>query len=285
MTESYNYICTTAKSYVDICEEPTFVTGLWEIGRGSMNNTSENHDWNRSFEKYTNHLKTLLSTGLKFVVYGDTIVEDVVKKYVNAIFIEYKKEEFYSCAFYDKVDSIRTSKEWYDQPTAQWLKSSPQAQLPLYATIQFNKMYFIQKAIAINPYKSKHFYWLDAGITKNHDMLLLRNMLPKLSTYTKFIFFSHLYRDNTEIHGFLREGAHRYCNLPFVERIMKGFFFGGSVSQFDDILSLYNNILYKSLEEGYLGLDETIFTIMSYQKPELFNKVIIADCDNVPRFL
>jgi hypothetical protein len=271
--------------YSDRLNNPTFVTGLWNIGRDDLNNTSMNYDWRRSFETYKGYLDSLLSTGLNIIVYGDKTIETLVKKHLNAKFVEYDQQEFYKSWFFNKVNTIRTSKDWYDQPTAQWLKNSPQAKLPLYATIQFNKIHFIKKAVEYNPFNSKQFYWLDAGITKNHSVDLLRNMVPDLRKYSKFIFFSHYYVDNTEIHGFLREGVHKYCNMPFIERIMKGFFFGGDVSQFDQIFSLSETILLRSLEEGYLGLDETIFTIMSYQRPDLFDKVIITTCDNVPQFL
>ena len=34
----------------------------------------------------------------------------------------------------------------------------------------------------------------------------------------------YLYRNNTEIYGFLREGVNMHYNIPIVERIMNGFF-------------------------------------------------------------
>jgi uncharacterized Fe-S cluster-containing radical SAM superfamily protein len=66
---------------------------------------------------------------------------------------------------------------------------------------------------------------------------------------------------------------------------MKGFFLGGDVSHIDEIVNLQESILRSSLEEKLLGLDETIFTIMTYQSPDLFDKVVITDCSNVTRFL
>jgi hypothetical protein len=271
-------------SYVSI-QEPTFVTGLWDIGRGSLENTAANHDWARSFEKYTLQLRSLLSSGLNIIVYGEKNIQKTVEEFTNAKFVEYDRSEFYKCRFYDTINTIRTSKEWYDQPTAQWLKNSPQAKLPLYAPITFQKIHFIQKAKEFNPFHSQHFYWIDAGITKNHDIVVLRDMLPKLAKYSKFLFFSLHYPDNTEIHGFLREGIHKYCNRDFVEYIMKGFFFGGDVRHLSEILALFDTILSDSLAKGYLGTEESIFTIMSYQKPDLFDQVRITSCANVPQFL
>jgi hypothetical protein len=259
----------------------TIVTGLWDIGRKNLDNTSENYNWKRSIEFYIEKLEELLSTNLKFVVYGDSDIENVVKKYTNCIFIYYSKENLCNnIPYFNKIDKIRTSKEWYDQPTAQWLKSSPQAQLPLYVPIQLNKLFLIQKSVSMNPFNTTRFYWADAGITRTHDIKLLRNMSDSLLKYNKFMFLSHYYVDNTEIHGFLREGIYKYCNKSFIDRIMKGFFFGGKVDNLNEIIDLYNDIIKKSLDEKYLGVDETYFTIMVNQKPELFNQIMITDCHN-----
>jgi hypothetical protein len=265
----------------------TFVTGLWDINRGAMDNTAAGHDWKRGFDKYTRQLEQLLSTGLSIVVYADDeTVRGMVARYPTATFCYYSKDNFRSnFKYYERINTIRTSKEWYDQPTARWLKSSPQAVLDLYAPIQLSKILFVEKTIESNPYNSSRFYWLDAGITKNHDVERLRTMVPNLMKYSKFMFFSHLYTDNTEIHGFLREAAHKYCSVQFIDRIMKGFFWGGPVERFNEIISLYHAIVEKSLEENLLGVDETILTIMAYQRPDLFDKVLIKDCANVMRFL
>jgi hypothetical protein len=264
----------------------TFVTGLWDLNRGNMENTSAGHDWNRSFDKYLTQLKELLSTRLNIAVYGYMILQPIVAEYSNAVFVHYPQSKFKDeFQFFEKIDAIRTSPEWYDQPTAQWLKSSPQAVLPLYIPIMFNKLLLVQKTSVDNPFNTTNFYWLDAGITKNHAVPLLRRMVPDLLKYKKFIFFSHSYTDNTEIHGFLRDGVHRYCGVPFVDRIMKGFFFGGNVEHIDEIVELHNSIIQSSLNENLLGIDETVFTIMSYRSPHLFDKVLITDCSNVIRFL
>lgn len=258
----------------------TYVTGLWDIGRDSLDNTDSNHDWKRSFKTYTDRLEELLSTGLQIIVYGENVIKDIVSKYPNCVFVEYSKDIFYQSPYFTQIDNIRTSKEWYDQPTAQWLKSSPQAMLPLYISIQLNKMLCIKKSTELNPFHSNSFFWIDAGITKTHEPLLLQKMNPSLLKYHKFIFLSHRYVDNTEVHGFLREGLHRHCNKPFVDRIMKGFFFGGRVDKLDEILELYNKVITETLNDRLLGCDETYFTILVNQRPDLFDQIIIPHCFN-----
>lgn len=59
----------------------TYVTGLWDIKRGGMDN--DNYNWNRSFDTYLNFLDELLSTNLQFIVYGDSNVKTICDKYPN----------------------------------------------------------------------------------------------------------------------------------------------------------------------------------------------------------
>ena len=263
----------------------TYVSGLWDIGRESLTNTNANYDWKRSFKTYTDRLEELLSTGLQIVVYGDLHIKQIIDKYENAIFIHYPQENFYKLPYFQLLQDIRTSKDWYDQPSAQWLKSSPQATLPLYVPIQLSKLIVLQQTFILNPFNSDRFYWLDAGITKTHKPELLRNMHTGLLKYNKFMFLSHHYTDNTEIHGFKREGVHKYCNKEFVDRIMKGFFFGGKCDNLDNIMALYNKIIIDTLDEKYLGADETIFTILVNQMPDWFDQIVINGCYDTMKYL
>lgn len=259
----------------------TFVTGLWNIGRGKLDNTSANHDWKRSLNKYKNELEVLFKTGLKILVFGDLNLKDWVEKYNNCRYVYYPIENFKDkFNFYEKINTIRTSSEWYDQPNAKWLKSSPQAKLDLYVPIQLTKMRLIKNASTLNPFKSNKFFWIDAGYTRTHDTKLLTNFEERLLKYDKFLFLSHKYVTNTEVHGLLRTGMNRFCNKDFVDRIMKGFFFGGDVKHIDNILELYNKIIKDTLEEKLLGSDESYYTMMINQRPDLFEEVLIPHCYN-----
>jgi hypothetical protein len=106
-----------------------------------------------------------------------------------------------------------------------------------------------------------------------------------LLKYDKFIFLSHHYTDNTEIHGFKREGVHKYCNKHFIDRIMKGFFFGGKVDNLRNIIDLYNKIIIDTLDEKYLGTEETYFTILVNKMPEWFHQITIGGCYDTMHYL
>ena len=254
----------------------TFVTGAWDIKRGNLDNTINNYAWKRPFDVYLKQLNELLTTGLKFVVFGDNNLKEICSKYNNATFV-YKpvSELTKKLSYSDKIEEIRTSAEWYDQPTAQWLKSSPQARLQHYIPITLNKLFCIQEASVMNPYNSNNFFWVDCGMTREHDMPVLINIEQNLYKYTKFLFMTQRYIDNTEIHGFLRNGMNKYCNVPFVDKIVKCPFFGGSVNQLDDIINIYDKNIRESLDENLLGTEEVYLTMCLYQRPDLFDEVFM----------
>ena len=186
---------------------------------------------------------------------------------------------------YEQINNIRTSSEWYDQPGASWLKSSPQAKLDMYIPISLTKIRLIKNASELNPFKSNKFFWIDAGYTRTHNVKLLADFEKRLSKYNKFLFLSHKYVTNTEVHGFLRTGMNRFCKKDFIGRINKGFFFGGDVKNIDKILDLYNKILKDTLELKLLGTEESYFTILVNKYPELFEEVLINDCYNTMLYL
>lgn len=266
--------------------EITFVTGLWDIGRGNLNNTSNNYDWKRSLDKYKNQLEVFLKTGLKIIVFGDLDLKNWIEKFDNCIFVYYPLENFREkFNFYEQINNIRTSSEWYDQPGASWLKYSPQAKLDMYIPITLTKIRLIKNASKLNPFKSNKFFWVDAGYTRFHNVELLANFQEKLTKYDKFLFLSHKYVTNSEIHGFLRTGMNSFCNKDFISRIMKGFFFGGVVKDIDKILDLYNKIIKDTLELKLLGTEESYFTILINKYPDLFEEVLIKNCHNTMLYL
>ena len=69
----------------------TYITGLWDIKRGGMDN--DNYNWNRSFDTYLNFLDELLSTNLQFIIYGDSNLKPICDKYPKCKFILYTLDD------------------------------------------------------------------------------------------------------------------------------------------------------------------------------------------------
>jgi hypothetical protein len=252
----------------------TLVTGIWDLGRDS---TSEG--WSRSFDHYINNFKRLLSD-LKdhnFAIFIDPIHEHLVwdiRDRSNTVVYHHTKDQFSGSffPFYDKVQEIRSKPEWFNQ--VGWLKDSTQASMPLYNPMVMSKMFLLHNAKIFNTFDSDYFWWIDGGITNtvhpgyfSHDKVL--DKIEKL--VSKFLFISFPYETNTEIHGFDINAMRRFANTDEVNRVARGGFFGGHKYYISQANEVYYGLLNETLNSGFMGTEESIFTLMTYLHPDIFS--------------
>lgn len=251
----------------------TLVTGIWDLGRDEAS-----EGWNRRFDHYTNNLQKLLST-LKdhnFIVFVDPkhehLVWDVRDK-TNTVVYHHTKTDFNGnfFPFFDQVQSIRNKPSWFNQ--VGWLKESTQGSLEWYNPMVMSKMFLLHNAKIFNPYNSDYLWWIDGGITNtvhpgyfSHDRVLEK--IEQL--YQKFMFICFPYDTQTEIHGFDINAMKRFAKSDVVNRVARGGFFGGHVDYIAQANEIYYGLLRDSLNEGYMGTEESIFTLMTYLHPDIF---------------
>ena len=247
----------------------TLVTGLWDIGRGNL---SEN--WSRGYDHYLECFDKLLKTPFNLIVYGD----DALEKYVferrspdNTQFIHRDLDKFKEYDFYNKIQNIRNNPDWYNQVS--WLTNAPNAKLEMYNLIVMCKMYLLNDARLLSKFNNTHLFWIDAGIsnTLNPDYYqndYITSIVSK--NFDKFTFVCFPYDANTEVHGF---NYHELCKLAGdqTKLVCRGGFFGGPVDSIDEINGLYYVLMDSTLSNGYMGTEESLFTIMLYQFKDLFN--------------
>jgi len=159
--------------------------------------------------------------------------------------------------------------------------------MELYNPMVMSKMFLLHDEKIRNPFNSDYLYWIDGGLTStvhpgyfNHD-----HVLEKLDSYVKkFLFLSFPYTDGGEIHGFERQKMNELAQVDNVEYVCRGGFFGGHKDTISEANGMYYGMLGCTLEEGYMGTEESIFTLMSYQKPELFQRHAIESNGLVSKF-
>ena len=64
----------------------------------------------------------------------------------------------------------------------------------------------------------------------------------------------------------------RGISIFLVNVNIQGGTFGGDCQKVDQFVKYYDEILDQSLREGYLGTEESIYTIVYYKYPELFHE-------------
>lgn len=250
----------------------TIVTGIWDLGRDSLS-----EGWSRGFDHYiANFTKLLEMQNLNLAIFIDPKHEELVWKHRtkdNTVVYHHTKDQFSGnfFPFFDAVQKIRTDPKWMNQ--VGWLKDSTQAKMEWYNPMVMSKMFLLHNAKIYNPFDSEYYFWLDGGITNTvhpgyfyHD-----DVITKLeNTIDKFLFVCFPYLTDSEIHGFDISGMRQYAGESVVDRVARGGFFGGHKDYISGANDMYYNLLSSTLANGYMGTEESIFTLMTYIDPSIY---------------
>jgi hypothetical protein len=253
----------------------TLVTGLWDIKRDELS-----EGWNRSFEHYLSKFEQLLKVENNLIIFGDKDIEDFVwerRDRSNTMFILRSTDWFKQTVPYEKIQQIRLSEEWKGQ--APWLSESTQGRLEMYNPLVMSKMFLLNDARISDPFNSDYLFWIDAGLTNTvHEGYFTHDkIIDKLPTvFDKFGFIAFPYEANTEIHGFSFPKINIYAG-DHVKLVCRGGLFGGAKDVISDINGIYYNILFETINDGFMGTEESIFSIMLYKHSDLIDYVQIED--------
>lgn len=244
----------------------TIVTGLWDIKRGELK-----EGWSRSFDHYLDKFSHLLKIPYNMIIFGDAELREFVFQHrteENTLFIP-RDQEWFKGEFYNPIQQIRNDEKWFNQ--VGWLKDSTQASLDLYNPLVMSKPYLLHDAKIMDKFDSTHMFWLDAGIANTvhigyftHD-----KVLDKLSNIDKVSFIAFPYETETEIHGFEYK---KLCEIARgkVNKVCRGGFFGGPVEEIGAFNNQYYGLMKSTLHEGYMGTEESLFSILLYRYPEAY---------------
>lgn len=247
----------------------TLVTGLWDLKRNELS-----EGWSRPYSHYLYKLEQLLSVSENLIIFGDRELKEFVFKKrsaENTQFIERPLEWFKNNSYFQQIQKIRLDPKWSNQ--VGWLSESTQAKLEYYNPLVMSKMFLLHDAKIVDKFDSKYMFWIDAGLTTTvhpgyftHD-----KVLDNISKFvSKFSFVCFPYDAVTEIHGFNVEKLNEIADSK-VNKVARGGFFGGPKNTISDINSIYYGLLLSTLSEGYMGTEESIFTIMTYKHSDLIN--------------
>jgi hypothetical protein len=247
----------------------TLVTGIWDIGRGELT-----EGWSRPYQHYLDKFEKLLEVEENLIIFGDEELKEFVFKRrstENTQFITRPLSWFTNSEFFDKIQKIRNDDNWRSR--AGWLSESTQARLENYNPLVMSKVFLLHDAKIMDQFNSEYMFWIDGGLTNTvhpgyftHD-----KVLDKLSKYiSKFSFICFPYDAENEIHGFEYNKLNSIAGDK-VTKVARGGFFGGPKHTISDINGIYYNLLMSTLNEGYMGTEESIFSIMCYKHADLIN--------------
>ena len=260
----------------------TLVTGIWDIGRGDLT-----EGWSRSFQHYLDKFEQLLKVEENLIIFGDEELKSFVferRNSTNTQFIVRPLSWFINSEFFPLIQKIRTNSDWYDQ--VGWLKESTQARLENYNPLVMSKMFLLHDAKIMDQFNSEYMFWIDGGLTNTvhpgyftHD-----KVLNNLSKYiSKFSFICFPYAAEREVHGFEYNKLNELAGAK-VNKVARGGFFGGPKHTIGDMNGIYYGLLKTTLSEGYMGTEESIFSLMCYKHSDMVNYFEIESNGLVGRF-
>lgn len=259
----------------------TIVTGLWDISRVG-----------RGFDHYIENFKRFLDIPVNMFIYIPAEYEYLVweKRSRDNTFVkvsELSDVKHLYAPHWDKTQEIRTSDKWLNiTGEGGWLKNSPQAVNEWYNPIVQSKMFMLNDVTIWNPFDTDYFFWLDAGITNTvpYGHLVQDKVLNKLTDHANpFLFISYPYQAVDEIHGFEYSAMNRYAGDK-VTYVCRGGLFGGHKDQIRDANSTYYSILSRTLSEGLMGTEESLFTIMAYNEPDIYRRFMLDENGLIVKF-
>jgi hypothetical protein len=241
----------------------TLVTALYDLGRGEMGTS-----FSRSFDHYKECFSRLLKLDFNLVIFCEEDVEEFVWQYrkpENTKIIRRTKDDLRAFPFYEKIQEIRTKPSWLNQ--AGWLNESTQAKLELYNPLVMSKQFFLNDATLFNFFNTEYFLWVDAGLSNTvslenyFDATFERRIVKHLN---KMLYLCFPYDGTVEVHGFQKFKMNELadCDTQFVAR---GGVFGGSKFAINEINEIYYGLLDQTLNAGFMGTEESIFTIIAHR--------------------
>jgi hypothetical protein len=253
----------------------TIVTGLWDLNRESLDGWAQ-----RNFNDYKARFFEMLEADVQMCIWIPKFLEQEVldRRKDKPTRIYFKENEDFRTwnPFFDKIQEIRKNEEWLSR--AGWLRESPQAALEFYNPMMFTKMFMLNDSTIYNPFNSEYFFWIDGGLTNTvhegtftHDKVL-DNLDNYCKVQKKFVHITYPYTANDEIHGFERVGMAKHCGVDYVDYVARGGFFGGKKEIISQLNNLYYGVMESTLNQGYMGADECLFTILCHKHPNLIHR-------------
>lgn len=239
----------------------TIVTALIDLNRNDRD--FENH--------YLEGLKKIINTRHRIVVYAEEKYHDSIKKMRNdVICINFNHASIENTDYFLKVQSLISKDEWKNQ--APWMKDSVIAS-KYYIAMTLMKQELLEYASRFMT--SSYYYWVDSGMYNSYNITEDFNSfyftkIPK----DKFFITSFPYIPEAEIHGYSVKVL-----LEIPNYVCRATIFGGTKEQIQSMKTKFYEQIHQSLNDGYIGTEEAIFTILSIKYPEDFNRLEMPNGD------
>ena len=254
----------------------TLVTMALDISRGD-----------RSFEDhYLKGLDKLLSVRNPLVVYTDPKYHEYIIKRRRELSIatSNNRVECRSLTLhdletripFDDIQKIITNENWINQ--SDWIKNSPLVNR-YYVALTLIKNTLLEEIATQNPMGSKRFYWIDSGFYNSFNVVDPITTFDFLKiTKENFLLTSYPYHTDKEIHGMDVKYMESVIGKK-PEYVCRATLFGGTKEQIMKFNDKYFRLMRKSLDDGHIGTEEALFTMVEMMNPDLVKRYAMPNGD------
>jgi len=263
----------------------TLVSGLFDLGRGQLGDS-----FSRSFEHYVERFKRFMQYRFPKIIFVQPehmhLYEPLIESSPGPVHvIPTSIDVIKNFPWLEQITRIREDPEWRGDPNG-WLAESPQARLELYNAMVMSKLFWTRNAAQLNPFNTESFLWIDGGHLCNDPQAIGPDNSDVFRTHFDKLLITYFdYEPTLEVHGFERKAFLDY--LDYRGRYVlvgRGGIFGGSRAFLEVGAEIYQLALDATLNAGYMGTEENIFSILLYRYPELVHEYRNGDGGNCAIF-
>jgi hypothetical protein len=263
----------------------TVVTALFDIGRSQLGD-------GRTIAEYLGWFEKTLSLNANFVIFIHDKLYDQLNDIINKIGAHHRvciyKLSLEELPYYNYITKIS---EIMQNPTyRQSVKYYGRIETinPLYPITIFSKFKFLTKAIEEDPYKSEHFFWMDAGCSRFFQDVDLTKSWPDLDCY----WLKDLLKDKIIVqspspsnngHFIYEYPDHLWNNFLLSEHcLLLATVFGGIKESLIWYADMIENILNQMVSSGVINNEQIAMAIIWKQYPERF--IVHLNYQNITHF-
>lgn len=227
----------------------TVVTSLYNI-RGH-----ESHGKQMLVNDYIKKGESLLYIDAPIIVYTDKeTYKPLIKLFEKRTDVLIIINDLDKTPFNKDIPRLRELQQHFNIPRS-LIKDTPE-----YIALTNNKMYFIEKAMELNPNKSTHFLWLDFGISKNNRRFyLINSWIHFVPDKIRQMFIT------APTKNMLLKESHKT-----IRHYNGAGLFSASIEYMKKYINEFSCVWRQVLEDSWWQLDESIMSIVYTKNKDLF---------------
>jgi hypothetical protein len=256
----------------------TIITAFFDINR-------ETRGDGRKLEEYMEWIKHTLQLNCNLYIITESRFIDFMKLH--------RPSEYHHKTVF-KVDTLENAMYYKYLPRMQEIINSPEykskimhptrveCNLAEYNVIQYSKFGWLLDAILENPFQSEVFFWMDIGISRFFENMVLAQEYPNPLALERIVFA------NNNPNGFIVQKRYDLDTFNLNDNIiwrsdnlMKGGMFGGTVACIKRISSNIELVFQeKMLDKGCVNNEQVALCLIYHTYPDWFN--LVDDNDRKP---